>query len=66
MRGFSKLKPSQRHTAWDPRLIIQYWMDQLDNMVLKDEELAYKSFALLAVAVWPRCSYALIATFRPA
>ena len=52
MRGFSKLEPSQprwrsEDTAWDPGLIIQYWMDQPDNMLLTDTELAFKSFALL-------------------
>ena len=46
MRGFGKLKPSQprqrwEDTAWDPGLIIQYWIDQPDNDVLTD-------------AVWPR------------
>ena len=60
MRGFGKLKPSQprwrwEDTAWDPGLIIQYWIDQLDNDQLTDAELAFKSFALFAIAVWPRC-----------
>ena len=61
MRGFGKLKPSQprwqwEDTAWDPGLIIQYWIDQPDNDRLTDAELAFKSFALFAIAVWPRCS----------
>ena len=60
MRGFGKLKPSQpswwwEDTAWDRGLIMQYWIDQPDNDVLTDAELAFKSFALLAIAVWPRC-----------
>ena len=41
-------------TAWDPGLIIQYWIDQSDNDRLTDAELAFKSFALFAIAVWPR------------
>ena len=61
MRGFCKLKLSQPRwrwddTVWDPGLIIQYWMDQPGNDVLKDAELAFKSFVLFAIAVWPRCS----------
>ena len=61
MRGFNKLKPSQprwrwEDTAWDPGLIVQYWIDQPDNDYLTDAELAFKSFALFAIAVWPRCS----------
>ena len=61
MRGFGKLKPSQprwrwEDTAWDPGLIIHYWIDQPDNDRLTDAELAFKSFALFAIAVWPRCS----------
>ena len=61
MRGFGKLQPSRlrwrwKDRAWDPGLIIQYWIDQPDNDVLTDAELAFKSFALCATAVWPRCS----------
>ena len=61
MRGFGKLKPSQPRWQWedaarDPGLIIQYWIDQPDNDRLTDAELAFKSFALFAIAVWPRCS----------
>ena len=61
MRGFGKLKPAQPRwkwddTAWDPGLIVQYWMDQPDNDRLTDAELAKKSFALFAISVWPRCS----------
>ena len=61
MRGFGKLKPSLprwrwEDTAWDPGLIIQYWIDQPDNDVLTKAELAFKSFVFYAIAVWPRCS----------
>ena len=61
MRGFGKQKPSQprwwwEDTAWDPSLIVQYWIDQPDNDQLTDAELAFKSFALFAIAVCPRCS----------
>ena len=61
MRDFGELKPSHprwrwEDTAWDPGLIIQYWIDQPDNDVLTDAELAFKFFALFAIAVWPRCS----------
>ena len=31
-------------------------MDQPDSDVLTDAQLAFKSFALFAIAVWPRCS----------
>ena len=56
MRGFGKLKPSRprwrwEDTAWDPGLIIQHWIDQPDNDVLIDAELAFKSFALFAIVV---------------
>ena len=61
MRGFNKLKPSQprwrcEDTSWEPGLIIQYWIDQPDNDVLTDAKLAFNSFALFAIAVWPRWS----------
>ena len=46
MWGFGKLEPSQPRwhwddTAWDPGLIIQYWIDQPDSDVLSDAELAF-------------------------
>ena len=46
MRGFNKLKPSQprwrwEDTAWDPGLIVHYWIDQPDKDYLTDAELAF-------------------------
>ena len=59
--GFSKDKPSQprwsiEDDAWNPGLIIDYWMSQPDNSHLSIAELGYKSWSLFGAACWPRCS----------
>ena len=63
MRDFRKEKPSQprwSHSAtyWDPGLIIDYWARQPDNDLLSTAQLGRKSFTLVAIACWPRCSCA--------
>ena len=58
--GYGKDQPAQ--TRWqqdqtrDPGCIIAYWAKQPDNDALSTAELALKSWSLLAVACWPRCS----------
>ena len=43
-------------TAWDPGVIIDYWLDQPDNHELPTRELALKSWSLWGIATFPRPS----------
>ena len=52
--------PQPRHPvdepAWDPGVIIDYWLDQPDNHELPTRELALKSWSLWGIATFPRPS----------
>ena len=42
--------------AWDPGVIIDYWLDQPDNHELPTCELALRSWSLWGIATFPRPS----------
>jgi len=61
LRGIKKINPPQPRypvdePAWDPGLIIEYWLGRPDNAALPLPELALKSVSLWAVATFPRPS----------
>ena len=55
-----KTPPQPRYpidqAAWDPSVIIEYWLTRPDNDELALDELALKSWSLWGVATWPRPS----------
>ena len=55
-----KTQPQPRYpidqAAWDPSVIIEYWLTRPDNDELALDELALKSWSLWGVATWPRPS----------